>query len=340
MSQSFNQNYQYKPKKNLSVREVIDGISKADPQILSKAITMLESKKTTDRLLIYDAMAEIPKSKNRSFRIGITGSPGVGKSTFIESFGKYLSQHDISLAVLAVDPSSKLNGGSILGDKTRMEELSSMPNIFIRPSPSKGHLGGAGEQSYDSILLCEKAGFDVILFETVGVGQSETHVKHLVDFFLLLVLAGAGDELQGIKRGIMELADAILVTKADGGNFEKAKVSKNNYENATHLFPNKENSWITKVATCSSIENKGIESIWDILKKFQKHNTINGWIEKNRVNQDVFWFHEKLNQVIQNDFYSRIGILEELQELEEKVKNKQIDPFKAAKQLFNNESKK
>jgi len=338
MTRKFNQNYIYKPKKSLTVKEVVNGVLTTDTKVLGQAITMLESKNLKDRLLIYDALSVIPESEKRSYRIGITGSPGVGKSTFIESFGKYLSKLGISVAVLAVDPSSKLNGGSILGDKTRMEELSSLHNVFIRPSPSKGELGGTAEQSYESILLCEKAGFDVILFETVGVGQSETHVKQLVDFFLLLVLAGAGDELQGIKRGIMELADAILVTKSDGDNIINANNSKNNYQNASHLFPNKESNWITKVETCSGIENNGISNVWEILKEFKEHSFNNGWIKKNRSQQNVFWFHQKLDQFIKNDFLSKKGISEKLQKIEIEVRNSEIDPFKAANKLFNYES--
>ena len=219
-----------------------------------------------------------------------------------------------------------------------MEELSSLNNVFIRPSPSKGELGGTAEQSYESILLCEKAGFDVILFETVGVGQSETHVKQLVDFFLLLVLAGAGDDLQGIKRGIMELADTILVTKSDGENIINAKNSKNNYQNASHLFPKKESNWVTRVETCSGIENKGIGKVWDILNEFKEHSINNGWIQENRTKQNVFWFHEKLNQFIKSDFLSRKGNVEKLQEIELEVKNSKIDPFKAANKLFRNEA--
>ena len=218
MIKKFNENYIYQPKKKLNVSDIVNGISNANPAILSQAITLLESKRKEDKALVYASLSKLPPSDHKSFRIGITGSPGVGKSTFIETFGKYLSTMGISVAVLTIDPSSKINGGSILGDKTRMEELSKDSNVFIRPSPSKGKLGGVGEQSYESILLCEKAGFDVILIETVGVGQSETHVKHVVDFFLLLILAGAGDELQGIKRGIMEIADGIAITISDGEN--------------------------------------------------------------------------------------------------------------------------
>ena len=282
MIKKFNENYIYQPKKKLNISDIVNGISNANPGILSQAITLLESKRKEDKALVYASLSKLPPSDHKSFRIGITGSPGVGKSTFIETFGKYLSSMGISVAVLTIDPSSKINGGSILGDKTRMEELSKDSNVFIRPSPSKGELGGVGEESYESILLCEKAGFDVILIETVGVGQSETHVKHVVDFFLLLILAGAGDELQGIKRGIMELADGIAITKSDGENEKIANIAKNIYQNAIHLLPSKNNHWITEVKTCSSIENKGIAEIWKLLEKFQKNCSENNWINNNR----------------------------------------------------------
>ena len=204
--------------------------------------------------------------------------------------------------------------------------------------PSRGELGGVGEQSYESILLCEKAGFDVILIETVGVGQSETHVKHVVDFFLLLILAGAGDELQGIKRGIMELADGIAITKSDGDNEKNAKIAKNSYQNAIHLLPAKNNHWITEVITCSSTENKGIAEIWKLLKKFQKHCSENNWINNNRSKQDIFWFHQKLNQFLIEDFLSKENVKEKVKKMEESVKKRNLDPFTAATKIFNNES--
>ena len=338
MIKKFNENYIYQPKKNLQISEIIDGISNANPAILSQAITLLESQRKEDKALVYSALSKLPTSDHKSFRIGITGSPGVGKSTFIETFGKHLSSMGISVAVLTIDPSSKINGGSILGDKTRMEELSKEPNVFIRPSPSRGELGGVGEQSYESILLCEKAGFDVILIETVGVGQSETHVKHVVDFFLLLMLAGAGDELQGIKRGIMELADGIAITKSDGDNEKNAKIAKNSYQNAIHLLPPKNNHWIPEVKTCSSIENKGIAEIWKLLEKFQKHGIENNWINNNRSKQDVFWFHQKLNQFLIEDFLSKDNVKEKVKKMEESVKKRNLDPFTAATKIFNNES--
>ena len=338
MIKKFNENYIYQPKKNLQISEIIDGISNANPTILSQAITLLESQRKEDKAMVYSALSKLPPANHKSFRIGITGSPGVGKSTFIETFGKHLSSMGIRVAVLTIDPSSKINGGSILGDKTRMEELSKEPNVFIRPSPSRGELGGVGEQSYESILLCEKAGFDVILIETVGVGQSETHVKHVVDFFLLLILAGAGDELQGIKRGIMELADGIAITKSDGDNVKNAKIAKNTYQNAIHLLPKKNNHWITEVKTCSSIENKGIAEIWKLLEKFQKHGIENNWINNNRSKQDVFWFHQKLNQFLIEDFLSKDNVKEKVKKMEESVKKRNLDPFTAATKIFNNES--
>jgi LAO/AO transport system kinase len=338
MIKKFNENYIYQPKKDLNISDLVNGISKANPAILSKAITLLESKRKEDKALVYSAISKLPLSENKSFRIGITGSPGVGKSTFIETFGKHLSSMGISVAVLTIDPSSKINGGSILGDKTRMEELSRESNVFIRPSPSKGELGGVAEHSYESILLCEKAGFDVILIETVGVGQSETHVKHVVDFFLLLILAGAGDELQGIKRGIMELADGIAITKSDGDNEKNAKIAKNSYQNAIHLLPAKNNNWIPNVKTCSSVENKGIAEIWKSLEKFREHCSENNWINNNRSKQDVFWFHQKLNQFLIEDFLSEDHIKEKVKKMEESVKKRNLDPFTAASKIFNNES--
>lgn len=338
MIRKFNQNYIYQPKKNLNISDIVSGISKADSTILSQAITMLESKRKEDKAIVYSALSKLPPSDHKSFRIGITGSPGVGKSTFIETFGKHLSAMGISVAVLTIDPSSKINGGSILGDKTRMEELSKESNVFIRPSPSKGELGGVAEQSYESILLCEKAGFDVIIIETVGVGQSETHVKHVVDFFLLLILAGAGDELQGIKRGIMELADGIAITKSDGDNEKNAKIAKNSYQNAIHLLPPKDNNWITEVKTCSSIENQGITEIWKLLEKFQKHCSGNNWINNNRTEQDVFWFHQKLNQFLMEDFLSKENVTEKVKKMEASIIKGDLDPFTAASKIFKNET--
>ena len=334
MKERFNKNYKYQPKSKLTKKILKQGILNGDTSILSRAITLIESKNKTDRDLVYKALSEIPQTLSHSLRIGITGSPGVGKSTFIEAFGMQLGKMGIKVAVLAVDPSSNLTGGSILGDKTRMEQLSNMPNVFIRPTPSKGELGGVAEQSFETILLCEKAGYEVIIIETVGVGQSETNVKELVDFFLLLMLAGAGDELQGIKRGIMELADTIVITKADGNNIQNAKNAKLAYENALHLFPKNKNNWSPKVLTCSSYDGKGIDSIWDQINNFKEHNITNGWLHENRQNQNLFWFYEKLNQLIKNEFFNNDNLQKNLQKLVSDVKNGKKDPFNAASELF------
>jgi len=334
MKERFNKNYKYQPKSKLTKKILKQGILNGDTSILSRAITLIESKNKTDRDLVYKALSEIPQTLSHSLRIGITGSPGVGKSTFIEAFGMQLGKMGIKVAVLAVDPSSNLTGGSILGDKTRMEQLSNMPNVFIRPTPSKGELGGVAEQSFETILLCEKAGYEVIIIETVGVGQSETNVKELVDFFLLLMLAGAGDELQGIKRGIMELADTIVITKADGNNIQNAKNAKLAYENALHLFPKNKNNWSPKVLTCSSYDGKGIDSIWDQINNFKEHNITNGWLHENRQNQNLFWFYEKLNQLIKSEFFNNDNLQKNLQKLVSDVKAGKKDPFNAASELF------
>ena len=334
MKERFNKNYKYQPKSKLTKKILKQGILNGDTSILSRAITLIESKNKSDRDLVYKALSEIPQNLSHSLRIGITGSPGVGKSTFIEAFGMQLGKMGIKVAVLAVDPSSNLTGGSILGDKTRMEQLSNMPNVFIRPTPSKGELGGVAEQSFETILLCEKAGYEVIIIETVGVGQSETNVKELVDFFLLLMLAGAGDELQGIKRGIMELADAIVITKADGNNIQNAKNAKLAYENALHLFPKNKNNWSPKVLTCSSYDGKGIDAIWDQINNFKVHNLTNGWLHENRQNQNLFWFYEKLNQLIKSEFFNNDNLQKNLQKLVSDVKNGKKDPFNAASELF------
>jgi len=334
MSKKFNENYQYKPKQPLSAKELANGVINNNPVILSRAITLIESQKENDRALIYEALKHIPPSSHKALRIGITGSPGVGKSTFIEAFGKHLGQLGKKVAVLAIDPSSNITGGSILGDKTRMEELSNLPNVYIRPTPSKGELGGVAEQSFETILLCEKAGYEIILVETVGVGQSETHVKELVDCFLLLMLAGAGDELQGIKRGIMELADAILITKVEQENEKHAKIAKANYQNALHLFPPNSNQWIPKVLTCSSLENKGIKEAWKTIEDFERHNAANKWLDENRKKQNLFWFKEKLNQLIKTSFYNKKEVKESIDKLQNEVEKGNIDPFNAALKLF------
>lgn len=292
------------------INEYTEGILKKDIAVLSRAITLAESSKEEHQHLAKQIIEKILPNTGHSVRIGITGVPGVGKSTFIESFGQLLLQKGHRVAVLAVDPSSTVSKGSILGDKTRMEKLSAAENVFIRPSPSGGSLGGVTLKTRESILLCEAAGFDYILIETVGVGQSETEVHRLTDFFLLLMLAGAGDELQGIKRGIMEMADGIAITKADGSNTDKAKAARAEYARAIHLFPPTESSWIPEVKTCSAIENKGIEEIFEMIEKFVRHTQSGGFFEQKRKQQNLAWFESMVQEKIRMQFFADRDFLE------------------------------
>ena len=281
-------------RKRKEISTYINGVNNGDRIILSQAITIIESKNPEDGNLGRQILEGINKT-SKTIRIGITGVPGVGKSTFIDVFGSYLTKQGHKVAVLSIDPSSQRSKGSILGDKTRMSVLSNDPNAFIRPSPSGTTLGGVANKTRETILLCEAAGFDVVIVETVGVGQSETTVKNMVDFFLLLALAGGGDELQGIKRGIMEMADAIAINKADGDVIKAAKKAKADFKNALHLFPLNENNWIPEVLLCSAHEKTGIIEIWEVILKFQEQMIHNGFLHKNRISQNIDWFHELLN---------------------------------------------
>ena len=293
---------------NQSPQFYIDGILQSNIAVLSRAITLVESTNTIHQKLAQQIIEGVISKSGNSFRLGITGVPGVGKSTFIESFGKKIIANGHKLAVLAIDPSSSKSKGSILGDKTRMEELSTLQNVFIRPSPSSGTLGGVAKATYETILLCEAAGFDFIIVETVGVGQSETMVSKLTDFFLLLMLAGAGDELQGIKRGIMEMADSLVITKADGTNIEKAKMARAEYAHAIHLFPPTESNWIPKVLTCSSTENKGVEEIYKLIIEYKNYTTLNNYFLKKRKHQQFQLVKELLDTKIISRFYETHSI--------------------------------
>jgi len=322
-----------KRKKNLSVDEFFSGILSGDRVILSQAITLVESAASKDiensNLLINKCL---PYSGN-SIRIGITGVPGVGKSTFIETFGKYLTSIGKKLCVLAVDPSSERSKGSILGDKTRMEELSVDPNAFIRPSPSGLTLGGVARKTRETIVLCEAAGFDTIIIETVGVGQSETVVKSMVDFFLLLMLAGAGDELQGIKRGIMEMADALFITKADGDNIAKVATAKALYQSALQLFPKNENGWVPPVGTCSVFLNDTIANVWSLIIDYVKVTQENGFFEKQRAEQSVKTFFDWVNEQLKTSFYSNPKIENKISNLIPEIRNGKISPYQAGTEL-------
>jgi LAO/AO transport system kinase len=324
-------------KKHLSglMSEILfKNIIEGDIRALSETITLLESSNKPDYLKAQDVIKLVIPYSKKSIRIGITGVPGVGKSTFIESFGTYLTEQGHKVAVLAIDPSSEKSHGSILGDKTRMAHLAVNPNAYIRPTASSGSLGGVARKTRESILLCEACGFDVILIETVGVGQSETAVHSMTDFFLLLMLAGAGDELQGIKRGIMEMADSILISKADGENVKKANLARLDYKNALHLFPANQNQWIPKVETLSAIENHGIEKIWSIISDFKNLTTSNGSLIQLRNEQQKYWMNESLKEKVLNDFYLNPAYLGLKNKYEKDLKKGKITSFQAAELIY------
>lgn len=321
-------------KESLTVESLLDGILKQEVNALSAGITLLESLNATDRIKANDLVKSCLPFAGNSMRIGITGVPGVGKSTFIESFGQLLVKNGKKVAILAIDPSSSVSGGSILGDKTRMQELSQLTNVFIRPSPAGETLGGVARRTRESIYLCEAAGFDVILVETVGVGQSETLVHSMVDFFLLLMLSGAGDELQGIKRGIMEMADALVITKADGDNIKKAELACREYKNAMHLFPPKQNEWIPQALTCSSVDNQNIDNVWKVIESFENQTKLNDSFVFNRKEQDKFWLKESLNELILSGFYGKDALINSLKEAQKNIELGKESSFSAAENLY------
>jgi LAO/AO transport system kinase len=321
-------------KTRLPVKAYTDGVLHGDRLILSRAITLMESGLAADQVLAQEVLQEVLPHTGRSIRIGITGVPGVGKSTFIEAFGKHITSLNKKLAVLAVDPSSQRTKGSIMGDKTRMETLSNDPLAYIRPSPAGGSLGGVTRSTRQALLLCEAAGFEVIIIETVGVGQSETAVHNMVDFFLLLALAGAGDELQGIKRGIMEMADAIAITKADGINKQAALSARVTYQSALHLFPQAEKRWIPPVVTCSAQDHVGIGSVWDIIADYGKQMDANGFFYKNRQAQNLQWMYETVKVALEEKFYKHPDIQALLPEIEQEIMDGKTPAIKAAMQLL------
>ena len=320
----------------LDKQTYIDGILSGNRVVLSRAITLIESNKAEHYALsqaILDAC--IPYS-GKSIRIGITGVPGAGKSTFIEAFGKHLTGLGHKLAVLAIDPSSERSKGSILGDKTRMEELSTDENAFIRPSPSAGSLGGVTRKTAETLILCEAAGFDVIFIETVGVGQSETAVHSMVDFFMLLMISGAGDELQGIKRGIMEMADLIIINKADGDNVEKAKLTRNQYVNALMLFPPPPSGWKPPVITVSSLHKIGMTDVWDIISQYKVHTAQNGYFEQNRTTQLQNRFYRFIEDELVNQFYADPNVKKSINQYKPQIAEKKITPYTAGKIVLGN----
>ncbi|MCB0446048.1 MAG: methylmalonyl Co-A mutase-associated GTPase MeaB, partial [Gelidibacter sp.] len=293
-------------------------------------ITIIESTAQKHQQQAKEIIEKCLPHANRSIRIGITGVPGVGKSTFIESFGKLLISEGKKVAVLTVDPSSSISKGSILGDKTRMEDLVKNPNAFIRPSASGTSLGGVARKTRETIILCEAAGFDTIIIETVGVGQSETAVHSMVDFFLLLKLAGAGDELQGIKRGIMEMADAIVINKADGENLKAAKLAKVEFNRALHLYPAKESGWQPKVLLASALKNEGIPDVWKLITDYIMQSKTNHFFDHKRKEQNKFWLLQTIDDRLKSDFYNQAVIKKELKVQLEKIENGETTPFVAA----------
>mgnify|MGYP005992406589 CR=1 FL=1 len=309
----------YKSKNRLNAAEYINGVLAGDRVLLSRAITIIESNLTSDKKLAKEIIQSILPNSGNSIRIGITGVPGVGKSTFIEAFGKLLISKGHKVAILSIDPSSQRSKGSILGDKTRMEDLANLDEAYIRPSASGDTLGGVANKTGETMFLCEAAGYDVILVETVGVGQSETAVHSMTDFFLLLMLAGAGDELQGIKKGIMEMADMLVINKADGDNVKMSQMAKRQYQNALHIFPLSESGWSPLVSTVSAIKNTGIERVWDEIGNYKKLVYDNGYFVKNRNRQKIQWMYNNINDSLKELFYGSKDIKNELTGLEEKV---------------------
>ena len=329
-----NPHFVRKRRRTFSTDEYVEGILRGDITILSQAITLIESNKPEH----YDQAQQIIERclphTGRSVRIGITGVPGAGKSTFIEAVGNMVVSLHHRLAVLAIDPSSERSGGSILGDKTRMESISSNPDIFIRPSPSAGSLGGVARKTRETIVLCEAAGFDVIFIETVGVGQSETAVHSMVDMFMLLQISGAGDELQGIKRGIMEMADMMVITKADGENRQKAELARAQFQSALHLFPMPESGWRPKVYTCSAVAETGLEEVWKGVEEFLDHIESNGYFQSNRNRQNKYWMYESINDALKDSFYRDPAVAAHLAEVEQRVLDAKLSSFIAAKELL------
>lgn len=321
-------------RRQFTVDEYVDGILKGDISVLSQAVTLVESSLPEHQQVAQQVIEKCLPYTGNSIRLGITGVPGAGKSTFIEALGMYLVRNSHKLAVLAIDPSSERTKGSILGDKTRMEELSVAPNAFIRPSPSAGSLGGVARKTRESIILCEAAGFDTIFVETVGVGQSEIAVHSMVDFFLLLQLAGTGDELQGIKRGIMEMADGIAINKCDGTNVDKAMVAKTQYQNALRLFPETGSGWSPEVIPCSAVEKTGIAEIWKMVLRYADLTKQNQYFDAKRNQQSKYWMYETINEQLRNGFYQHPVIQQLIDETEKRVLSNEISSFTGAKVLL------
>lgn len=317
-----------------SVGEMVEGILKGDVTMLSRAVTLVESLSPDHQKLAQEVIEKCLPYSGNSRRIGITGVPGAGKSTSIDVFGLHVLKRGGKLAVLAIDPSSERTKGSILGDKTRMEKLSVHPSAFIRPSPSAGSLGGVARKTRETIVLCEAAGYDNIFVETVGVGQSETAVHSMVDFFLLIQLAGTGDELQGIKRGIMEMADGIVINKADGDNIPRAQLAQAQFRSALHLFPPTASGWMPEVLTYSGYYELGIEEVWDMVDRYFEFVEANGYFERKRSEQARYWMYETINEQLRAHFYNNPEVEKMLAEREVRVLNNTQSSFTAARDIL------
>ncbi|WP_448874623.1 methylmalonyl Co-A mutase-associated GTPase MeaB [Desulfobulbus propionicus] len=318
----------------LSTQEYADGVLKGNRAVLGRAITLVESNAVQHIEKAQEVLKILLPYTGNSTRVGITGVPGVGKSTFIEAFGCHLIEQGHKVAVLAVDPSSSISGGSILGDKTRMERLSRDERCFIRPSPAGTTLGGVARKTRETMLVCEAAGFDVVLIETVGVGQSETTVRSMVDFFLLLMLAGAGDELQGIKKGIMELADALVINKADGKNKLFAETARSEYERAMHYLQPSTEGWTSHAYTCSALTNEGIDNIWKVIMKYREITSKSGVFERHRKEQNIKWVHEMVDDHLRSLFAKHPGVNRIVKDIERSVANGVLPAVAAVQQLI------
>ena len=333
---NINPNLRFQRRVTPSVETYVAAISQGNRVVLSQAITLLESTRPEHQAVaqqIIDACLPIANAQN-TLRIGITGTPGVGKSTFIETFGTHFTTQGHQVAVLTIDPSSQVSHGSILGDKTRMFHLSTNPNAFIRPSPSGDSLGGVARKTRESIVLCEAAGFDTIIVETVGVGQSETAVHSMTDFFLLLLLPNAGDDLQGIKRGIVEMADMIAVNKADGDAEKAAQQAQIFYKNALHLYPPKENNWVPQVLTCSALTKAGIEDIAHLIREYQRFTQGNNFYYDNRKAQSLYWLTETIEANLKKIFYATPSVSQAFEAIQQQVLDGKMSPFAAAEKLL------
>ncbi|KGR91456.1 transporter [Ureibacillus massiliensis 4400831 = CIP 108448 = CCUG 49529] len=340
MKQTSPKRFRKKNEDTLDIPKLVEELKSGNRASLSRAITLIESSKSAHKEQAQKLLQELLPHTGQSIRIGITGVPGAGKSTFIESFGTMLCNMGKRVAVLAIDPSSSLSGGSILGDKTRMEKLSRNERAFVRPSPSAGTLGGVHKKTRETMLLCEAAGFDVILIETVGVGQSETFVRGMVDFFLLLVLTGAGDELQGMKKGIMELADGIIVHKSDGDNVIRAKKTVREYKQILHFLQPSTPGWLSTALPVSSVTDEGLKETWDMISNFEKTVKGTSYWEHRRSQQTKDWFHSMIKDHLIESFYNNPTRQQLIKVLEDSILQGEMTVTQGVKTLFVDEEEK